>query len=352
MITGGYWLWQGRSTTPSTIKIGAIVILSGDAAAWGENAKKGIDLAVEEINRSGGANGKPIELVYEDTGGEPKRAILAYQKLVATNRVDAIIGPLFQVEVAAISPLVAKDQIPVVTPSYAPIQNRPTPYNPLMVWMDPTIEAGRMAEYVLAEGVKSASVIGTTDSWEQEVSEEFARKSASLGGKIPYKELVQFDATDVRSAITKAVQGRPDAIFLGTYYQFVRLVKGLREIGYRGKLYGIEVDAYLAGETKQLSNGLRFIAPDFYASDFIRVFEQKYNQKPGIPAGQAYDATHILASLLSGKRSSAEVLKAMENFKSYRGVSGEIVVTDQRHTLLPTAIFELQNGEAVRLESQ
>ncbi len=332
-----------KSDKKEITTIGAIVILSGDAAAWGENAKKGIELAVAENNDA------TINIIFEDSQGDNKKALSSYQKLKTIDRVDAILGPLMQSEVAVIAPLVDEDKIPVIAPSYAPVTNRPNPRNPLMIWMDATLEAEQMAEYVFNEGIREVGVLGTLDNWEHEVSDAFAARFEELGGTIVAKEIVQTDATDVKTSIAKILDEDPEAIFLGTYYQFIYATKTIKELNYQGKLFGIEVDSYLAGETKEFSDGIQFIAPGFYADAFITKFEERYGQKPGIPAGQAYDATMILLQLLKDTKNKEEVIKKMEQFQGYIGVSGQIEITPDHRTLLPTAMFAVQKGEIVKL---
>jgi len=333
--------------TVGTIRIGVLSILSGDGAAWGESAKKGIDLAVEEWRNS--HRDRVIELIYEDTAGEAKQAVTAYQKLVSVDNVDAIIGPLLQAEIAAVAPLVDKNTVPVIAPSYAPAENRPNRRNPLLVWMDVTEEAESMAEYVFSQGVRTVSAVGTKDAWESEVTNAFAEKFGSMGGKVLYKELVQPDAGDVKSTWTHALAEKPEAVFIGTYYQFINSTKTLADLGYKGKRFSIEVDQYLANETKNASNGLQFIAPDFYASDFVAKFQAKHKEKPGIPTGQAYDATNILLSFFEKASSKEEVLEEMRKIEEYNGASGLIQFTKENKTILPTAIFELRDGNAVKI---
>src|SRR3990167_8003750 len=67
---------------PGSVKIGAVLPLTGDSAAWGEQGKYGIELAVEEINSKGGINGKNLEVVYEDSQAIPKNAVTSIQKLI------------------------------------------------------------------------------------------------------------------------------------------------------------------------------------------------------------------------------------------------------------------------------
>jgi len=74
------------------IRIGGIYILSGSAATYGEFAQKGINLAVDEINASGGILGRQVEMVYEDSQGKASVAIQAARKLVYSEGVDALVG--------------------------------------------------------------------------------------------------------------------------------------------------------------------------------------------------------------------------------------------------------------------
>ena len=351
IIVGGFALSKQKES--EAIKIGVLSILSGDGAAWGESAKKGFDLAAEEYNNQAVRSGeRRIDLVYENTNGETKLAVTGYKKLVKIDKVFAVLGPLFQTEVAAIAPLVEKDALPVITPSYAPIQNRQNPRNPLMVWMDPTIEASRMAQYVFSQGVHRIAVLGTKDSWENEVSDAFASAFTEIGGSITAKEIVQADVNDVKLSITKLISGKPEAVFLGTYYQFINGLKTLKDFQYKGKIYGIEVDSYLAGETKPRSDGLEFIAPDFYTSEFMEKFQNRYGEKPGIPAGQAYDAANILFSFIRKEKTADTIISEMREMRSYDGVSGLIEFTDDNKTLFPTTLFVVQDGTVKKSAQQ
>lgn len=348
IILAGVWYYQAQVSVPASgevIKVGALLSLTGDASAWGENAQKAIQLAVEEKNASGGIDGKVVEMIYEDTGGEPKKAVSAYQKLVSVDKVEAILGPLNQTEVISVIQNFSKDNMPVIVPGYVPLTNRQNLKNPLTVWMDARMEAELMANYVFNQGVKTVAVIGSLDSWESDVSDAFYKEFLRIGGKVVAKEIVQPDSTDMKLPITRAISSNPQAVFLGTYYQFVNSSKVLNDLQYKGKLYGIEVDDYLASQTKGWSTGLQFIAPDFYTNKFVKDFETKFKVKPGLPAGQSFDAANVLFSLLSGKNNRGEVIQAINEFKKYDGVSGQLEILADGRSTLPTAIFQIdENG--------
>src|SRR3989344_3998958 len=199
----GYFLAKRQGATEKPITIGVLSILSGDAAAWGEAAKKGIDLALEEWREA--HPNEAIEFIYEDTAAETKKTVSSFQKLVEIDKVDAILGPLLQTEIAAVALLINKYSIPVIAPSYAPVENRPDLRNPLLIWMNAAKEAESIAEFVFSQGIKSVSAVGTKDAWESEVTNAFADRFNAIGGKVLYRELAQPDASDFKSTWTKAL---------------------------------------------------------------------------------------------------------------------------------------------------
>jgi len=78
----------------SEIVIGTHQDLSGPIKGWGVPVSNGMKMAVEEINASGGVNGRKIRLVVEDSGYDPKKAVLASQKLIERDKIFAMVGPM------------------------------------------------------------------------------------------------------------------------------------------------------------------------------------------------------------------------------------------------------------------
>ena len=83
---------QGISA--SEIVIGTHQDLSGPIKFWGVPVSNGMKLAIEEINAAGGIHGRKIKMVLEDSGYDPKRAVLASQKMVERDKVFAMVGPM------------------------------------------------------------------------------------------------------------------------------------------------------------------------------------------------------------------------------------------------------------------
>ena len=83
---------QGISATE--IVIGTHQDLSGPIKVWGVPVSNGMKMAVEEINAAGGIHGRKIKLILEDSGYDPKRAVLASQKMVERDKIFAMVGPM------------------------------------------------------------------------------------------------------------------------------------------------------------------------------------------------------------------------------------------------------------------
>src|SRR6185437_79786 len=76
------------------IVIGTHQDLSGPIKGWGVPVSNGMKMAVEEVNTAGGINGRKIKLIVEDTGYDPKRAVLASQRMIERDKIFAMVGPM------------------------------------------------------------------------------------------------------------------------------------------------------------------------------------------------------------------------------------------------------------------
>ena len=94
IVNVGSALAESTSEKPPH-KIGVILGLTGPASTWSQNSLRGLELARDEINSSGGINGRKIELLVEDSRTEPSKSAAAYQKLVNVDRVRVVIGDIW-----------------------------------------------------------------------------------------------------------------------------------------------------------------------------------------------------------------------------------------------------------------
>ena len=105
-----------EGVTDTEIVIGSHQDLSGPAAAWGTQVKKGLEMRAREINEAGGIHGRKIRLVIEDNAYDPKKAIMVTNKMIARDKVFAFICNMGSATAGATKELISKKKIPQMYP--------------------------------------------------------------------------------------------------------------------------------------------------------------------------------------------------------------------------------------------
>ena len=100
----------GRRSSNEAIKIGYVGSLTGDLQTWGEESRNSVALAVKEINASGGIDGKPIQVIYEDGACNGAKAVTSAKKLIDVDKVKIIITWCSQ-EAMSIAPVAAQSKV-------------------------------------------------------------------------------------------------------------------------------------------------------------------------------------------------------------------------------------------------
>lgn len=100
--------------TADTVVFGQAAVLNGPAAALGQGMKAGLNAAFEEANKKGGVHGRKLKLISVDDGYEPEKAIVATKKLIAEDKVFALIGPVGTPTSAATQPIATAAKVPFI----------------------------------------------------------------------------------------------------------------------------------------------------------------------------------------------------------------------------------------------
>ena len=105
-----------EEATGEPIVIGSILRLTLGASD-GIPAKRGIEFAVEEINAAGGINGRPLEVIYEDSKDDATHSVNAATKLISVDKVPVIIGPMMSGNTLAVAPIAEENGIVLISPN-------------------------------------------------------------------------------------------------------------------------------------------------------------------------------------------------------------------------------------------
>ncbi|MCK7532459.1 MAG: ABC transporter substrate-binding protein [Marinilabiliales bacterium] len=151
------------------IKIGCLFDLSGPAGHIGTPSKHVAEMAVEQINKDGGVNGRPILLVFGDCESDAGRAALQAKRLIENEKVVALVGPTRTESAMAILNIVDKAGIPVVA-----CVGGTAPVSPVKKWVfkspQKTITAvEKVYQYLQKQGIKKVALITASDKFGEEV---------------------------------------------------------------------------------------------------------------------------------------------------------------------------------------
>src|SRR5882762_7571680 len=207
----------------SEIVIGTHQDLSGPIKVWGVPVSNGMKMAVEEVNAAGGINGRKLRLILEDNGYDPKRAVLASQKMIERDKIFAMVGPmgsptvlaaqdvLFDAGVLQLFPLTAAEFTFKFDP--AKPQER-LKFNNLL----PYVESTRAAIKYMMElkNFKKPCIMHQDDEYGKNVLDGFTQQLEAM--KITPASITSYKrgASDFSAQVAKMKSDGCDMVLLGT----------------------------------------------------------------------------------------------------------------------------------------
>jgi branched-chain amino acid transport system substrate-binding protein len=348
---------SGTGTTSGggdTIKVGVYGDLTGQTSSFGQSTKNGIELAVEEINKAGGINGKQIQLVIEDDQGRPEQAKTVVSKLINQDKVIAVLGEVASTNSLAAAPVAQEAKIPMITPSSTnPKVTETGDYISRVCFIDP-FQGSTMAKFAATTlKAKTAAILGDVNSdYSKGLTQFFEEEFTKQGGKVLAKEAYTQTDPDFKGQLTKIRNLNPDVIYVPGYYGQVGIIaKQARELGMNMPLLG--GDGWdspelwkLGGESLKntyISNHYSADNPAPEIQNFVKAYTAKFNVVPDSLAALAYDAAKVLADAIkrAGGTDSAKLKDAINATKNFAGVTGTITLDGSRNAVKPAVVLAL-----------
>jgi len=234
----------GNKQEGDTIKIGVNLELSGAVAAYGTAEKEGIDLAVEEINESGGILGKQIEIVSKDNKSDNNESATVAANLTTNDKVVAMIGPATSGATKAALPNVTKAQVPLVTPSGTDdaitVSSDKVQGFAFRSCFQDSFQGTILAKYAADNlDAKKAIILGDNSSdYANGLSAAF---KDSYNGDIVLEENFTEGDKDFQAVLTKIKNADFDVLFIPGYYTEAGLIiKQARELGIDQPIIGAD----------------------------------------------------------------------------------------------------------------
>ena len=335
------------------IKIGGLAPLTGELSQYGNAVNNAVKMAVEEINKNGGVLGKEIEYIVYDEKGDVTEALNAYNKLVNSDEVVAIVGDVTSAPSKAVAQKANEDGMPIITASGTDAAITQTgKYAYRTCFIDP-YQGQLMASYAAKElKAKTVAVLyDSGDSYSTGIADAFEAAAKELGMTVTNKEGYAHGSTDFNAQLTNIKASNPDAIMLPVYYNDVVLIlkqavqqgissKFLGADGWDGVVPLLEDDslntilanAYFCSQYSAVSE-------DAALQSFLSTYKNRYGIEANMFAVLGYDTMHILADAIerAGSTDSDKIIEAMQA-TNYSGLTGTTTFDEERNPVREAVI--------------
>ena len=213
-----------------TIRIGAILPLTGPAALIGTQQMRGIQFAIDQANAKGGVRGNKIEVVFEDNQAKPDQSILIFNKLVDLRHLPVIFtaysGPSL-----AMAPLATRKKVLMVNAGAQ--ADKLATASPYLINTLPTIgnEISVISKYVIGEGKKKAAILFENSAAGIAGRDDYLDAFPMAGGTILAQEPTQFGQTDFRPALLKLADAGPEVLLVNITAALQQMARQYKQLG-------------------------------------------------------------------------------------------------------------------------
>lgn len=358
------------ATAQETLKIGALVTLSGPGAAWGQAMRNAAELAADKVNAAGGLEvaGKKykVEIVAYDDKYQAGEAVTVANRLVFEDKVKYIIGPTGSAPTLAVQPITEKNQVITSTLGFtgkALGTDKPFSFRPVITTAE--FSEPQIAWLVKSHGVKKAGGLFPNDESGQVIARDLEQGYKKAGGELAVKEFFERDRVDFVPLLTRMLARGIDTIELdGNSPSTAGLIaKQARELGFKGKIVrtgGPATTEIVNVAGKEPAEGMMVhavldpAAPATRA--YLDAYQAKYKAAPNGFSPAYYDFSNLLFEAMRRAGTvtdSAKVAQALEAISGHNGVLGTLNWTGKAqygvdHQLaVPFYIAEIKNGAEV-----
>jgi branched-chain amino acid transport system substrate-binding protein len=343
-MSGMTFAGDGIDKTKKIVQLSGFDSVTGKYGDYGTGNKRGMEVAIEEINSEGGLAAGPLKgyklsLSFEDDRGDPKEAAIIAKKL-STGNYLVVLGPTMSSCALAATPVFARNGVPnIITYAQAVTITEQGFNNIARLTYTTKSVAVHMAEKIKNEfKKKSVAIISENQDYGQQLLKAFNEKAKELGIDVVSESVVvPGQDVDFKSVLLQAKAKNPDMLvtFL-TYNEGGLLVKQCRQMSWTIPIYGpnslTEAKFFeLAGDTGEfylvLSPTLDVARPE--AKKLVSLWNKKYEGLPPMAAIYGYDAVMVTKAIIeSGGVDRASFTKNIKNVK-VKGIGTSVYEFDK-----------------------
>ena len=359
----------GSAYAKEPYKIGALFAVTGPASFLGEPEKNTAIMLQEQINKAGGINGHPLEIIIEDTKSEEATAVLSAKKLLERDKVLAIIGPSTTGESMALVPILNTAATPLLScaagaPITQPVKDR------AWIFKTPQYDTSAVEAiygYMKKKGISKVGIItistGFGDAGKKALQEMAPKYGMTIVAEEKYgpkdsdmtTQLTKIKAAGAQAVINWSVG--PGQVIVTKNWQALKMGIPL----YQSHGWGSKKNIELAGKAAEgvIAPLGRLVVweklPDKHPQKallkkYTQDYQAKYKSEPGTFGGHAYDSIMMIVEAMKkvgpDKKKIREYIE--KNIRNWPGTGGVFNMSPDDHCGLDKSAFEMvvvKNGD-------
>jgi len=355
-LASTFLLLRHRTTEKDNpLTIGVILPLTGDAASYGVDCRRGIEMGVANIEKQ---QGRTIDVQFEDSKADPATAVAAFNKIVDVDHAKAVIGDMFSSTTLAIAPLAQQGHVLLLTPTAADERIPATGDFIYSIYPPAQSEGDFMAQKLSQASLGRAVVLYQNQVATKSIADAFALGVSRRGGKVALQESIPSETSSYRSLLTKVATVDPTTIYISAYRDPVAMLIVMgREMGIntqwatQSTLYDAKALADYPGKL----NGVLVSGPYFdthNASEAISEFTNEYRSRYGVPpsvwSAYGYDAANILIHALLKAEQDKTSPNAELSGHEFSGLTGNTEIRTDRSVVKQMMLYRVADNQFVK----
>ena len=354
---------ESTSASSDTYTIGFIGPLTGDNANYGIRCSNAARLAIDEINAAGGIDGKQLALIAENSLGTVDGAIAAYEKLVYSDNVCAIIGPVFTSPALAVAQRCYEDGIVMISPSATHKDVTAVGDYVYRTVPSDSLQSEVAAHYFYEVlGYRNIACLYAMNDYSQGLATGVEEIFTELGGTVSAMETCMVGDKDFRTQLGVIANTDAEAIYIPNYtVEDAQILEQAYQLGM--DLPFLSSDGFSDPEIYNLAgdftDGVIYVGPaQAEASTLLADFQEAYSaaydgDMPDSFATNAYDATYILAQAIdrAGSADRELINQEVKATNDFNGANGIINFAANGDMVASQGVYEVQGTTPVYLGS-
>lgn len=349
-------------------KVGAVIDISGPSSSLGVPERNTLEMLKEKVNAAGGINGHPLDLIIYDNKSDETEAVLAAKKLIAEQKVLAVIGCSSSGPSMAMIDTVQKEKVPMISLAAAssivePAQERKWVFKTAQ---SDIVTVSNLVKYLKEKGLTKVAFLYMNNAYGDGGKKAFTRAAQASGIQVVTEEKFEATDKDMTPQLTRVKAGGAQAAVVWAIPPSASIVtKNFRDLGLAIPLlhsHGVGNQNFieLAGSAADgviLPIGKLTVAGQIPDSDpqkkvlatYIDDYSKKYGSPPNSFGGYAWDAFYLLVNALEkAGPDRAAIRDQLEKTQNFVGVSGVFNMSADDHNGLKEdsmVLVKIENGQ-------